>query len=52
MCIEKTNGKWSCGSDSSLGVNQSNGGFWACDATGNYIWDSCTGGYKECGFKI
>lgn len=51
ICIEKTNGGWSCGSDSSLRSGRKNTGFWACKATGNYKYATCTGGYKECGFK-
>lgn len=51
MCVEKKGGGWSCGSDSTLDHNERNTGFWACHATGNYRWNSCTGGYKECGFK-
>jgi len=51
VCLEKTNGKWSCGSDSSLKPGKRNGGFYTCRATRNYVWDSCTGGYSECGFK-
>lgn len=51
MCIEKKGGGWSCGSDSILKPGNTNNGFWACQATGNYRWDACTGGYQECGFK-
>ena len=51
VCVEKTNGKWSCGSDSSLRPGARNGGFYTCHATAQYRWDSCTGGYSECGFK-
>lgn len=51
MCLEKKNGKWSCGSDSTLDPGQTNTGFYTCHATSNYKWSACTGGYEECGFK-
>ena len=51
MCLEKKNGQWSCGSDSTLAPGKTNNGFWTCHATGDYQWSACTGGYKECGFK-
>lgn len=51
MCLERKDGKWSCGSDSTLDPGETNNGFWTCHATGDYKWSSCTGGYKECGFK-
>ncbi|MDD8058465.1 MULTISPECIES: hypothetical protein [Shewanella] len=51
MCIEKKDGKWSCGSDSSLAPGRTNTGFYTCHATSRYKWSACTGGYKECGFK-
>lgn len=51
MCLEKKDGRWSCGSDSKLKPGDTNSGFWACHATGEYKWMSCTGGYAECGFK-
>ena len=51
FCIEGQDGKGDCGSDSHLKPGKSNGGFWDCRSTGRYEWDSCTGGYKECGFK-
>ena len=51
VCLERKDGKWSCGSDSSLKPGKRNGAFYTCHATRNYRWDTCTGGYKECGFK-
>ncbi|WP_345984872.1 hypothetical protein WCX49_09585 [Sulfurimonas sp. HSL-1656] len=51
MCLEKKNGNWSCGSDSTLDPGETNNGFYTCHATGDYQWSACTGGYNECGFK-
>jgi len=51
ICLERKNGKWSCGSDSTLDPGETNGGFFTCHSTGNYKWAACTGGYSECGFK-
>ena len=51
VCVERTSGKWSCGSDSGLEAGTTNAGFYTCHATGNYEWRTCTGGYSECGFK-
>lgn len=51
MCLQKKDGRWSCGSDSSMDPGDTNRGFYTCHATGNYRWAACTGGYKECGFK-
>ena len=51
MCIERKNGNWSCWSDSTLDPGEDNNGFYVCNATGNYQWSACTGGYNECGFK-
>jgi len=51
MCQQRSDGKWTCGSDSALKPGSTNTGFYTCHATGKYEWNSCTGGYKECGFK-
>jgi hypothetical protein len=52
VCLEKADGNWSCGSDSSLRPGKRNGAFYTCHATRNFEWNSCTGGYSECGFKM
>lgn len=51
MCLERKDGQWNCGSDSILKPGRTNTGFYACHGTGNYQWSSCTGGFKECGFR-
>uniref|UniRef100_UPI003B51BA95 hypothetical protein n=1 Tax=Roseovarius indicus TaxID=540747 RepID=UPI003B51BA95 len=51
VCVQEKGGKWSCGSDNSLEPGETNRGFWACKATGDYDYAACTGGYSECGFK-
>lgn len=51
VCVQKKSGDWSCGTDSNLRPGESNRGFWACKATGDYHYAACTGGYSECGFK-
>ncbi len=50
-CLERKDGKWRCGSNSTLDPGETNLGAWTCHATGNYKWSACTGGYRECGFK-
>lgn len=50
MCIEKSDGKWSCSSVSKFKPNAKASGFYTCHATGKYEWASCTGGREECGF--
>jgi len=49
-CVEKTNGDWFCGSNSSLKPGMSYGGTYTCAGTGRSRWDACTGGFSECGF--
>lgn len=50
MCIEDKIRGWTCGSDT-MRSGETNTGFFACHATTKYEWDSCTGGYSECGFN-
>lgn len=49
-CLERTNGKWSCGS-TTLKPGDVGNGAWICEGTGKYKYATCTGGYKECGFE-
>jgi hypothetical protein len=50
MCIERKDGKWSCGVNSSLHPGQTDQGFWTCHSTGRYKWAACSGGREECHF--
>ena len=52
MCLQTKDGDWKCGSDSRLSPGRTNYGFYTCNATGNYKWSACTGGYDECGFEL
>lgn len=51
ICIKRSNGSWSCGAYAKMPPGKSDNGFMVCDGTGKYKWTSCTGGYRECGFK-
>lgn len=52
ICIEETNGRWNCGSDSNLSPGSTNEGFWSCHATGRSKFVACTGGFEECGSAL
>lgn len=49
ICVERTNGKWDCGTDSNLPPGGRNTGWYVCHGTGRYKWASCSAG-DDCSF--
>jgi hypothetical protein len=48
-CVQRENLSWSCGS--SYMAPRSENSYYVCDSNGEYLINSCTGGYKACGVR-